>query len=504
MSVYFSAKLRRKTYQGFFILTVISLAGIPALFKLVVNKSASIAIVDGYAIESQEYHRQVMQEEQKISTYRERLGHMSDDFLRSLGINMNARESALNQLVNEKMLLAVAQQLHIHIDPAYISRSLQNPQFIHSFLGSLYLFNAQGQLDFDRLKIFLQRQGMTVKNFDDAVENVLRQNFVLLLAQEAALVTQADMQEYKLKHYAAKKFAITTIPYESYKQEEAKVIPSESEIQAYFAKENAIAHRYWSPEKRSGVLWVFDLKSYGVAGKADKDSEDIFTKEVLGLINAPSATIASFAQKKRGIRRDLVHQVLNEQAQPNKALQQLFMLAPGRKTMFVENGHGYILELASIEKSALVPLEQVRDRILADMYQERACHKVDRTLNDLSSKDTAQKAWLAGALHVETAAWNPEENNSLFKKLEQSGIATDRMQNMFLKGQAFVGATKLAGYRVELVEVSPVNEALYEKQKASMSASLRQEQVHLITQEFIASLREHATIVMNMSLLKSV
>ena len=51
-----------------------------------------------------------------------------------------------------------------------------------------------------------------------------------------------------------------TIPYESYKQEEAKVIPSESEIQAYFAKENAIAHRYWSPEKRSGVLWVFDRR----------------------------------------------------------------------------------------------------------------------------------------------------------------------------------------------------------------------------------------------------
>lgn len=502
MSIQFSAKLRRKTYQGFFILTVLSLAGIPTFFKLFFDQGQSIAVVDGVAIAPREYQDEVMRKEQQLAMIRNRLaamniGSASDEMLRALGINTNTREAALDELINKKIVAGVAQKMHISLDKDYVAQTLRNPQMFYNLLSEHIPYELLGQngIDTQRLKIFLQKQGKTIESFDEIIEEKMKQQVVLSLVQGAAVVSPAELTAYSLAHYAPKTFAVTTISSAPYiKALEQQQIPAE-EVHAFFTKHNTMSHRYWAPEKRSGAVWTFKQKAYDApSGKAAKNFEERFMRDVQGIVSAPREALAAFAQQRSGASH-----TISGTADQDKEVQVLFTLTQGRRTAYVQDGVGYIVELSSLEKSAAKSFEQVKSDVLRDMYQERAAMQVARIINKLSSGSINELGLIEGSLKSFTVKVAPRDETSL-ASLQKQGIATEKMQRMFLRNQRIMGSTPTMGYKVELTHIG-ASEATPEENSA-MIASLERENEGKTSYDFIASLREHATIVMNKSLLK--
>jgi len=496
MSIQISAKMRRKTYQGFFILTVLSLAGIPTFFKLFFEQGQSIAVVDGIAITPLEYQEEVYRKEQQLAALRNRLKEMnlSDEMLRAFGINTNTRESALDELINKKMIASVAQQLHVNLDRDYVAQVLRNPQALYSYLADSIpheLISQHGTIDVQRLKLFLQKQGKTIESFDAVIEEKMKQQLVLALVQGAGVVSSAAITEATLQQHAPKSFAVTTISYAPYiKALEKQQLPAE-EVHAFFTKHNTMSHRYWAPEKRSGTVWVFKQ-----IGKAIQDFEQRFMRDVQGMLSAPREALVSFAQQKNGASHTITGTA--EQATGTE-LQALFSLMQGRRTAYVQDGVGYIVELTTLEKSAARPFDQVKGEVVKDMYQERAQARVAEIINKLSTGSINDLGLIEGSMKSFTVKVAPQDEAPL-ASLQKQGIATEKMKRMFLQNQRFMGSTDTMGYKVELTHVG-ASEATAEDTRA-MIASLERENEGKIAYDFIASLREHATIVMNKSLLK--
>jgi dephospho-CoA kinase len=495
MSMQFSAKMRRKTYQGFFILTVVSLAGVPAFFKLVFDQGQSIAVVDGATISPREYQEAMHRKENQLAALRARLGSMgmgvSDDMLRSFGINTNTRESALDDLITEKTLLATAEKLHINLDKDFVAHMLREPQSLYQLVGDsipYQVIDQYGNIDMQRLKVYLRNQGKTIESLDAVIESKMKQQLVLQLVQEAAIISSADSMEYALQNTADKTFKVTTISYAPYVRSLEKQQISPEEQKAFFAKHNMASRRYWTPEKRSGTVWAFRPKA------KDAEFEGRFTKEIQGILQAPRESFNSFATQKQAAS----HAIVGTEESPSQEVQALFRLMPRGRTAFVKDGVGYIVELGSVEKSAELPFERVQQEVLEDLYRERARDWAARIVAAGSTEAMHKEGLIEGSLKSFTARTTAQPES--YTDLQKQGIATEKMKRMFLAGQAFTGKTDTASYKVELIKVDAPRDI---KQGAHDGiAALERENDAKLTHDFIASLREHATIVMNKSLVK--
>jgi hypothetical protein len=362
MSIHISAKMRKKAYQGFFIITIISLAGVPTFFKLIFNSGQSIAVVDGMTISPQEYQAAIMKRERQLSMIRSQLskeGQISDEMLNALGVNTNSREAALDELVTEKLIDSVVQKLHIKLHGDYIAQTLRNPQVAYQLIGDTVPFEVfdmqRGGIALDRLKMFLQRQGKTIESFDAMLESKLQRALVLNLIKDAAVTSSAELQAAQMQKHASKSFTITTAAY-------AKFAKGEGKDQA---------------EKRAAEL------------------------------------IAS------------------------------------------------------------------------------------------SDAELIKKELLAGNLKVTTITLKPGKDlDKQAEQLKKDGISVERLGRMFHKGQSFVGSTATIAYKVELYDVGSVAQDGAQKERHAAQAALEAENANQLAYDFIASLREHAKIVMNRSLLK--
>lgn len=491
--------VRTKAYRGLFWLAVLGLASvgsIPLLFKSFLQSTDAVALVNGRPITQLEFDSRIAAEERKIAAYRERFGEMADSILAMIGMSKNPRETALESLIQEKILLGVADDLHIALSPQFVAQRLRDPQLLFGLFGEMLpqsLLDKQGNLQYDRFSVFLKHQGLTVGLFEQAVEDMLRDSLVATLAQGAALVTNATRLEKEYQDYAPKTYTVVTVPLSSYLKQEAGQQITDDQAQAFFLQENR-RKRYWNPELRSATVWTFDQKSYDVTSREKQSEHDFaerFTKDTQAIMNAPQASFLSFVQLRNGTQSTLTRKRPDDK-QDAALVRRLFQMnpRPGSRTLFAEGSKGYIIELTSLEPGQAAPFESVKERVKADIREERALKALEADLPTVGKEKGAE-------IRVTVTPGNSEKE---LEKLKKEGIAVDRMKRMFAQGQNFTGiatnpATReIYGYRITLVERGPVDQARAEKERATTTAALEQNEGEQLLYDFIASLREHATI----------
>lgn len=491
--------VRTKAYRGIFWVVVIALAGIssvPYFFKGFLQSTDAVALVNGRPISQLEFDSRIAAEERKIAAYRERFGEMADSILAMIGMSKNPRETALESLIQEKILLGVADDLHIVLSPQYVVQRLKDPQLLFGLFGEMIpqsLLDKQGNLQYDRMSVFLKHQGLTVGLFEQAVEDLLRDSLVATLAQGASYVTNAAHLEKEYQDYAPKTYAVLTVPLNSYLKQEAGQQITDDQAQAFFLQENR-HKRYWTPELRSATVWTFDQKSYDVTSREKQGEHDFaerFTKDTQAIMNAPQAAFLSFVQMRNGTQSTLTRKRPDDK-QDAALVRRLFQMnpRPGSRTLFAEGSKGYIIELTSLEPSQTAPFESVKERVKADMREDRALKALEADLPTLGKERGSE-------VRVTVAPGNGEKE---LEKLKKEGMATDRMKRMFAQGQNFSEITKnptnheIYGYRVTLVDRGPVDQARVEKERPTFMPTLEQSEGEQLLYDFIASLREHATI----------
>ena len=206
------------------------------------DKAAAVARVDGHKITQQEWEDAHKREVDRI---RAQMPNVDPKLLDS----PEARQATLEQMVNERLLTAVAQKQLLVTSDARLARELQQSPAIAGLRGP------DGKLDMERYRQLAASQGMSPEMFESRVRQDLSSRQVLAPLQASALPfvkqTDAALQAYlqrrevQIQKFTAKDFA-------------GKVQASAADLEAYY---KANAERFRSLESADVEYLVLDINS---------------------------------------------------------------------------------------------------------------------------------------------------------------------------------------------------------------------------------------------------
>lgn len=227
------------------------------------EQDEGIGTVNGLVISPLELRHKMIQAEQRIAYIKEQFGAYADQFLKALGwASASPQELALTELVQEKVLDDVANKLKLRVAPNYIVQKLQDPTFVMQELGPIgALINAEGGLNMPALTQYLRKQGLTVEEFENAIEDKLRRETVLGIARTAAYVPNFLVRQRFIQEFAPKKYEILRFSRDSYVTKEPV---TQERLKAFFDIQNKKYKKYIVPEKRTARVWTFDPAAYGI------------------------------------------------------------------------------------------------------------------------------------------------------------------------------------------------------------------------------------------------
>ncbi len=532
----------KTTYKAVLWITLLSLAGlssITGLFKRFSGYTGTgIGSVNGYEIDRAEFMRKRIEEERRIQYIKQQFGSNSSALLEAMGMSGNPEELALNSLIQEKLLLTCADMIPLKLSSDYIMHALENPTLVAQVLGDIVppqLFDQQQGLNQAALLKYLQRQGMTIDSFEEAIERALKRFFIIALASGAAYVPQALLKEQFVREHSTRTFSVITVPLSSYLAQERQKKLTDDDIKKYFTAENSTKHRYWVPEKRSGFAWTFSPESYGInVSESDieryysvnkdtfKDAKGVYKPlknvkpEIEKLVRAekfkrifaadahhaitsieedPQA-FDRWVEKHHGVKKS----VQGDRATKSPLLAKLFDLNVGKKASMLEGSQGVVVGLESIAKSFAPDLSMVKEKVVQDIYQERSHKSLADSLKKYTNITNPQAIAQELGSHVETIKVAGDAQPQ-WQELGKKGLPQQRMSSLTIPGSSLVDITDHQGIIVVLSKISSFDEKLFAKEKHTLWRTLYPQESQQVAYSFIASLHKNATIKVNQSAL---
>jgi parvulin-like peptidyl-prolyl isomerase len=274
--------LKSRIYRIVLLIMLLSMSGggiISFLFSPFLYKKHSmqpiIVMVNDQEITHQEYERRLARETERIALLRQQYGGQAlDALLEGLGL-ANPQVTAINTLIEEKLVNRVAQDLNLDVSPALIKQKLSDPSAILDEFSEILPFGVidqQGAIDMPSLNRWLQQRGMTFTDFEHSLEEALKRKIVYDLVGATAYVSPAEAKDYFAATYLRRKYDVLRLPFERYLKKVSAKPLSHEEVETFFVRENKATKKYWVPEKRSGFYWKFSPHEFGI-NVADKDIE---------------------------------------------------------------------------------------------------------------------------------------------------------------------------------------------------------------------------------------
>ena len=501
----------KKAYSVIIWITIISVAGLSSfvgIFKKFSGvSSTAVATVNGYEISLNEFRRQVAEEDRRIKYLKQQFGDYAMMLMQSMGMSGKPDEMALQDLVQEKLLLDVAHTLNIHLSADYISQKFEDPAFAMRTLGDLmppYVFDSMGGINQQALMKHLQRQGISITDFEQMLENILKRTAVMTLVSGAFGIPNCALKERFMRDYMSKKFMVIPLSVDTYNKNAQKSPVTDAELTTFFAAQNAAHKRYWTPEKRNGTVWTFTPQDFGISvtEKEPDKFKKLFTREAQRVLSESTENPAVFDKfvLSKHARRSPLSQVAKN---PSAVGKKLFELTQGKRVAFIDNGQGVILELLEIKPSYAPSFDAVKDRVKADFYKERALEKL---ANDMAEAQNALKSGTSITEVAQRFGVKPEAINGLtgrtaeaWEPLKKREFPVQRMMNMINPGAVIDQITPTQGYVIQLAAVGKFDQVLFETHKKEIMKALYQETGQQFASGFVASLHKNATIKVNQS-----
>ncbi len=499
MVSYFRSFIEKKNNQKllFSMLIGISLVASTISFLFIKQRSGNeIAFVNGYALTRAEVQRALV----KLQDFFKRYGKE--------GSSIDFKKKAIEIIAYEKVMEQSIDKLGIKISSDFISKKLQDPQFVMIYLRSIipaYLLDAQGKMKEKELSTFLKASGMTIAEFDMVLENIVKQLILSELLGSFSYATLGEIKEEYLKQYAEKKFALYTKPLAEYRTQAEKVAVTEEELKQFFSAQLVLG-AYHIPEKRYGTVWTFNPQSYDISVNAveikkykednasDKLSELEIRKAILDQKfrarfkrEAKKAldekSFSAFAASKKAIFEENISEKL-----PKKA----YKLALHGKDIFLEHEKGIVLEVTRIVPAHILAFETIKEQVKKDFYKEKASALAKIELQKaLKDKDFFHKLTFS---KKEVVIIDNDQKKTTLQKLSQQGFPVERMNAMIFQGASIEGQTVDFAYIIEL-ETIDMNEKDFALKRRSIQEIIEKESFMQAQRGwFIASLARSAKI----------
>jgi hypothetical protein len=255
-------------YVAGFIVIILGF-GVVSVPTLMRNQQEAWAIkINGEKVLYQAFAREIAEQSEFLAHIRAQYGQYADYLLQAMNWPTDPRALAFDVLVKSALMNQLVSSLGIAIHPDYITESINNAQFARRHLQKVlpaFVFDQAGTLNGETLHMFLQHQGISIREFERNIERTLAQLQAMQLVASSSYLPLFDIEQTFIAHKLGKKFSYIMFSLDAFLAAEKKNTISDEDAVAFYTKENTTHRRYWVPEKRDGALWKFDAKHYNLS-----------------------------------------------------------------------------------------------------------------------------------------------------------------------------------------------------------------------------------------------
>ncbi len=178
----------------------------------------------------------------------------------------------------------------------------------------------------------------------------------------------------------------------------------------------------------------------------------------------------------------------------------------GDYSFYVADNKGYLVQATHIKDRYLPALENARDTVEHDWFEEQAVKLLQADLK--KTKEAAKVTTFADLKNTVKATIERTEpikssDTEGLKYLQQKGLPVEKMLALTTVGGVAETMVDLDGYLIRLDEIEPFNEQEFTEKRKELMSKLSMENARILAEGFVASLRRNAIININESLLKT-
>jgi hypothetical protein len=311
-------------YIAIFIVVALSagMVSIPSLLRQ--DGSSSWAMqVNGEKVSYRDFSQEVAEQSEFLAQIRAQYGQYADLLMQAMNWPTDPKKMASEVLIKVALLNQLVDALGIHIDSQYIAESINNVQFARQHLQRIvpqFLFDATGTLNSEKLKMFLTHKGLSMRDFEHKIEQSLSQLQAMQFIGSTCYVPLFDIEQEFIAQNLGKEFSYLAFSVDSFLATEKKKTVSDEDALDFYNKENNQRRRYWVPEKRDGIVWKFDAKSYGATVSEEQMNQYYEDNKVSKYVLDPvKVHVQQISEKQLAQYPDMTLEMVKEEIENNPA-----------------------------------------------------------------------------------------------------------------------------------------------------------------------------------------
>lgn len=469
------------------------------------------AKVNDETISVSDFQRQYRQ---MLSTLEQRAGQpISEEMADQLGF----RKQALDNLVNQKLLVQAAHQRGLHVGDEELAKAIQ----------SVPAFQKDGVFDKDQYLKILQYQGLDAPSFEDRErEDLLVQKMVALVSNSAVVTDDELRAEFNKEHDRAALTFVRFAPAQFVDQVNVK--PSDAELDKYAAEHaqqiqdfyNRNGYRYHKPQ-RYEAKDILVKAPEGAPADEDKAAKDKADKAYQELKSGKDFAAVAKAYSDDTATKDKGGDmgVFAPGAMDKRLEDAVSKLQPGQYTEPVRTHFGYqIIQVQKVIPAEDKKLDEVKKEIALELIKTDAAktlaqQKAQEALKaaqdgkalteqyPAAAKDE-QQFQLGGSTKLEAQETGPFAMGDFVPKI---GPAADVAAAAFALDKPGAVAPKVfeqgnAFYVVQLKSREKPNDADFAKQKEDLRQVLEARKKNDLLTGFLKELRDAGKVEENQAL----
>jgi SurA N-terminal domain len=310
-------------YAAIFIVVALSLGmvSIPSLLRNASGDAAWVCKVNNEKISYRDFVQEVSEQSEFLAQIRAQYGQYADMLMQAMNWPTDPKALAFEVLIKTALMNQLVDTLGIRIHADYIAESINNAQFARKHLQRVlpaFLFDTTGTLSSEKLTMFLHHKGMSIRDFEQKIEQSIAQLQAMQFVSSTCYVPSFELEQEFIAQSLGKAFSYLTFSLDSFLASEKRKGMSDEDALAFYTQENSQRRRYWVPEKRDGIAWKFNAKSYSTTVSEEEIHQYYEDNKVSKYVLEPiKVHVHQITEKQLAQHPDMTLEMVKEEIQNN-------------------------------------------------------------------------------------------------------------------------------------------------------------------------------------------
>jgi len=253
--------------------------------------SGNFVMVNSKELSVTNFRMKVKENEQRLQMFRRYFGVEADNFLKKMGMAVNPRVAALQMVIQNELLDQSANKIPICLSSEFVTQKITDKSFLQrefALVNWEEIIDPQGGVDENALRFYLRMSGINVTDFEEMIIDSMKRDLLAKLVNGATYVPEFEIkQKYRLDNLA-RKFSLLKFDFSSFLEDAKKAGVNKTDLKKFYDEQNNTKKRYWVPEKRAGIVYTFEPKSYGVVADEDEIKNYYDDNKLKNFVEAPA------------------------------------------------------------------------------------------------------------------------------------------------------------------------------------------------------------------------